>query len=111
MKKIAILGMIVLFSIFLANNVSAGCCVIQNSECTYWNMDDWDDGEEFCGKLDDWGYALNTSWHDVENCNIFDKDLPVGCQEGFSIPEFNGLTAGVALIGAGLGFILLRKKR
>ncbi len=35
----------------------------------------------------------------------------VGIVDVFLIPEFNGLTAGVALIGAGLGFILLRRKR
>ena len=111
MGKIILLFIAALFSLLLLQSVKAGCCVIQNDACTYWNMDDWSLGRDFCNKLQLWGYGENTTWFDVAECAINFEQLPRECQNGFDVPEFNAITAGIALAGAGIGFMLLRRKR
>ncbi|MFH1249043.1 MAG: hypothetical protein V1660_02735 [archaeon] len=106
---IALMTVMVMPSV-LAN----GCCLIQNEKCTFWDFSCTSPDcqlrqQSFCEKLDDWGYAQSSTWYDNQACA--EITVPPTCENGFDIPEFGAIGATVALIGAGLGFIALRKKR
>lgn len=78
MKKLLLTG---LFFVFALYSVNAGCCVIQDEECVYWDLDNWDKQESFCLWTGDI-YNLTTEWENntCGSASIVDY----GCCDGWS---------------------------
>ena len=104
--------------------VMVGCCIDQGGQCsydqtcTYWDMTGWDNGAQFCSYVKLWGYANETKWFDY-TCEsillntadpLLDGQFPEVCKNGWDIPEFSSVAAGIAIAGAIAGFVFLRKK-
>ena len=88
MKKLFLLPAIALFAIMALNVVSAStiCCQTGASSCSLFEFY----GSESC---------LDHGW---SGCR---SELQAQC------PEFTTIGAGIAVLGAGLGYALIRKKR
>lgn len=100
-----------------------GCCVIEGAscaqgKCTFWDMSGWERGQEFCDKLELWDAYGTTHWYDLP-CDTSEEILaiqeeegfPEQCKRGYDIPEFTTITASLALAGASVGYLTLRRKK
>lgn len=101
--------------------VMVGCCIqgdqgcTYDQKCTYWDMSGWDFGKQFCTYIQLQGYAQETQWFDESCAGVLTNEtavaqLPQGCTDGWDIPEFSTVAAGIAIAGAIAGFVFLRKK-
>lgn len=76
------LGLYVIFSISLASAVTAQCCMINSSKCTFWDMGNWTRGSDFCIKLGT-VISFNTTYFNV-SCTAVSASIPT-CSNGFIV--------------------------
>lgn len=101
-----------------AEEQNIGCCVIgdQDNSCTYWDVPyqfQGGIGEAFCNSYTDNGLSVQWFTEPCDESYLLEMS-PEWCsapKSGFSFPEFSFIGAGIALVGSGLGFVLLRKKK
>ncbi|MFH1249058.1 MAG: hypothetical protein V1660_02810 [archaeon] len=113
MKKQTTFAIMIIAALMAMPTVLAGCCVIQNEKCTFWDLTCSNDDckakqQSFCENLDDWGYASATTWYDG-TCDTI--TIPQTCDNGFDIPEFSTIAAGLALAGSTIGFIIIARRK
>ncbi|MFH1249042.1 MAG: hypothetical protein V1660_02730 [archaeon] len=88
-KEITILGFIFLIGIILCSNTVSAfpqCCVINNSQCTFWDMGDsseWTDAGTFCTKLEQADSYFHTLYYS-DSCSAASSSLP-DCKDGYGL--------------------------
>jgi len=99
MKKLFLLPAIALVAVLAISSVSASMCCYTDSNCAL-GYQKWPGGgcKSVCF---DNGY---------DSCKTFD-DSQNSCKDPCIVPEFTSLGMGIALIGAGAGYALIRRKR
>jgi hypothetical protein len=70
---------LIVLSLVLVQTVSAGCCIIKDKECTYWELENWSNQENFCSFFSKFG--MQTSW-DSKSCS--EISIPTGCTDGWT---------------------------
>ena len=103
MKKLFLLPAIALIAVLAVTLASAGYNA--NAGCCRWYDTQW-----HCSAPVTLQWCSNTITDPDVTSGVFDG-WNSACLDGYCIPEFTSLGAGIALIGAGAGYALIRRKR